>query len=77
MDIMEHFKSQPPHTRDGVERLFVMANKNGGNEVFSVPVSEISTFLEGTTFSHFAGLIPRFTKTKGMWKNPLKSNVKS
>lgn len=62
MSILEHFKNQSTHIRDGKDSWFVIINKSGAIEVLSIPVAEIETFLEGTTFQHLAGMIPRFDK---------------
>lgn len=62
MTIFEHFKGQPVHIRDGKESWFLITNKSGAVEVLSMPVTEIEAFLDGTTFQHLAGMIPRFDK---------------
>ena len=73
MSVLEQFKDQPVHSRDGKDHWYVLTDKRGSLEVLSHPVSEIETLLEGTEFKHMAGQIPRFDKpaTQGKWKNPL------
>ncbi len=73
MSILEHFKDQPVHQRDGIDHWYVLTDKYGAVEVCAVPIAEIETFLEGTAFAHKAGMIPRFNKpaTQGKWTNPL------
>lgn len=80
MSVLQHFETQLKHfddkgpCQDGVPLLFVLTDKTGPLEVFFLPQTELETFLEGTTFSHIAGLIPVFRKPKttGKWMNPLK-----
>lgn len=58
---IEHFKDQSPHMRDGVANWYVLTDiKTGTLEVYTVPTTDVDSFLEGTEFTHMSGLIPRF-----------------
>lgn len=73
-DNIKHFETQTPHLCNGVPCWYVMVDKAGPVEVHHVATTEVTKFLEGTTFLHVAGQIPRFEKPRkqGKWKNPLK-----
>lgn len=65
MSILEHFKDQLVHIKNGVEHFYVLTDKNDGKlEILLVPTTEIEAFLEGTIYDHSAGSIPRFNKPR-------------
>lgn len=72
IDLEERFQ-QTTHTRDGVERWFVITDKTGPLQVHSIAKTEMEQFLEGLEFRHLVGQIPRFYNPikQGKWKNPL------